>query len=685
MLLSRFAAASLALAAFLLCLPCLAHANGQDWTRPEFSLLVNTAPKIDGELSDPCWKTALKAEAFSRFTGGSPVTQPTEAFVTTDGTFLYVAFYCHDSELEKIRASETQRGSQAVFQDDHITVLLDSQNTHRGVSIFSVNPRGTQIEQLEGGSADNITWSGDWKAATKRVTDGWTAELAIPFAMLRHPKNSQSFGLLLGRYLNRESNETVWPALPIEGQSFFTRAQYLPQITLSKPMADVTPRPVFLPYTLATAGSVSAAREGLDIKYPITTTLTGLATLFPDFRTIEQDVASVNFSYNEQFIADRRPFFAEGNEFLPEPTVFYSRRIKEVDEGVKFVGRNGLTSIGFLTTGVQSTAVDRVSSVLNIKQQIGLFSDYSIAFAADNRSGALDNRVLRTSGSTGWVDSSGRRNTFFLGRSQSYEGGKARGGASDFNFFSRGLPGTPRIRISRSILSSDFVSSLGLLQDRDRSGWSTGIGQRNQFDRGSLLGYEVNVDYLRSDRLTSGDFFREEYSFDANLQTRNGYKFGVRSSDGRRSVTPDLFYDRSIGIELGWNQRTLFQSGGLFLGRGKKFGQAINTIGFGQSILISKPFSVKFAFSEEKRDGTPVRQNIITGTYRLSALEAISGRWLTQNGAGNASDDGARVGTNLYLAYSRRSRKGTDLFLILGDPNAGKTRAQVTVKLTRPY
>ena len=46
------------------------------------------------------------------------------------------------------------------------------------------------------------------------------------------------------------------------------------------------------------------------------TTLTGVATIKPDFQTIEQDVTGINFSYTEKLLTDRRPFFAEGSEFF---------------------------------------------------------------------------------------------------------------------------------------------------------------------------------------------------------------------------------------------------------------------------------------------------------------------------------------------------------------------------------
>ena len=65
-------------------------------------------------------------------------------------------------------------------------------------------------------------------------------------------------------------------------------------IQLVQPMPDIAPKPVFLPYTFATARPNGASgRVGMDIKYPFSTTLTGLMAINPDFQTIvvqpEQD------------------------------------------------------------------------------------------------------------------------------------------------------------------------------------------------------------------------------------------------------------------------------------------------------------------------------------------------------------------------------------------------------------
>ena len=55
--------------------------------------------------------------------------------------------------------------------------------------------------------------------------DGWTAEISIPFALMRYPKGTKSFGVLLFRRLARETTFECWPYVPPGGD--IQEAQYM--------------------------------------------------------------------------------------------------------------------------------------------------------------------------------------------------------------------------------------------------------------------------------------------------------------------------------------------------------------------------------------------------------------------------------------------------------------------------
>ncbi|MFM7320674.1 MAG: DUF5916 domain-containing protein [Armatimonadota bacterium] len=644
-------------------------------------------PAIDGRLKDAVWKSAMRVDTFARMAGDAPVVERTEAWIASDGKFLYVAFRCHDSQPDRVRASETQRGSNGVYGDDHITVFVDSQDQRRGYSSFSVNPLGTQTESLEGGTAGNITWSGDWKAAATRDAAGWSCEVAIPYGIMRHPPKAKGFGLLLLRGLNREGNPMVWPALPPEGQSWSGMSLFLPRMELRQPMPDQRARAVVLPYHFATAEPDGlAGRTGLDVKLPVTTTLTSLLALRPDFRNVEQDVANVNFSYNEQFVPDRRPFFAEGAEFLPDSELFYTRRVSNFDAGLKVVGREGPTSLGLVTSRYRSGPADRDATALSIRHNLGLLDSVSFNAVMDTPIGSPMNQVVRAGASKGWIDGD-RRHSVYGHHTQSWLGGDAKGIDSEFGWFSRATNGKLRYSVARDWMSGDFTSNLGLLVNPDRVDWRARVGIGNQFDRGPIQGYDAEVRLEDADRYSTGEFFYDSVAVNGGLQLRNGWGIGTDLSRGRRRENATTLYrDQFAGGGIGWNQRSLFQAGGIRTGSGRVAGLPVRTLGISQGFLISSRINVSANVNQQWRGTRRLHQAIVTGTWRIDTLQSVSIRLISQNGTGNAANVGAQVGTNLYAAYAFRSRGGgADYYVILGDPNSGSTRSQLTVKVTRPF
>jgi hypothetical protein len=662
--------------------------SDSSWTRPKIAIVrASTPPKIDGDLNDICWQGVAPVRGFYRFASGAPVKEQTEAWIAQDNEYLYIAFHCLDSAPEKIIANESQRGGN-LERDDHVTVTLDSQNLRRNGSFFLVSPRGTQSEFLEGGTAGNITWAGDWKAVTKRVADGWCAEIAIPFKLLRYQPGTKNFGVILERYLGRESNSTTFPYIPLQGQSNFSRNQFVADLTGITP-AKITPKPTILPYSLSTFGSSPRAREGVDIKYPLSTTLTGLVALFPDFQTIEQDVANVSFSYNEQFVEDRRAFFAEGKDFLPQRDLLYTRRLTYVDEGVKIAGKDGPNTIGVIATTAkaQGTSPARSSVVANYARDFGSFNRLGFSLAADNKSGTPDNQVGSLYGTYVWQNNSVRVLTEGR-RHASFSDGKTTGNLGDLSVRISGQgPGKPRLRLSTNTVQSNFTSNLGFVPEKNRRGKTVNLSQRNRFDKGFLEDYDWEVESNQYARATGG-FFHRDTNMQAVAKTRKGFGVSLGMGTGARqpdSADPTTYHDWRLSPGILWNQRTLFSRGSLNIGRGKQAGLPTRTFSLQQGIPIRKSFSLQASIFEQKRGTDKTNQTLLTGTYRLNPLESIAGRFLAQSGSGNAQTVGAGTSNNFYLAYSRRSRKGTDIFVLLGDPNSQKIKTQISIKVTKPY
>ena len=653
------------------------------WSRQTFSVAACAVPpRMDGTLDDICWRNATRASGFYRYGGGIASAQQTEAWICADRTHLYFAFRCLDSRPDLIRTSMTQRNGNT-NHDDFIGMDIDSQGSRHGFSTFIVTARGTQYETLEGGTADNITWAGDWKTAVKRTKDGWNCEISIPYALLRYPRGAKAFGMVLYRQIGRETSLQSWPYMPPAGVDNSTEPQYLNIFDgISPPF--FTPRPIFLPYTLVTGGTGNTVRGGLDIKYPLSTTLTGVGTIYPDFQTIEQDVTDINFSYNEKLLSDRRPFFAEGSSFLPDQDLFYSRRIKAVDGGLKIVGKQGATTLGLLTTGAQGVN-SQSSAVFNLQQDLGLYSFIRAEMVNGIQSGQPSSLAALLAGQYGWQAGT-TRYTVQAQHSLSWEGGHVRGAKDYFQLRSTPTEGHPRFRFSYEDTAPDFTSRLGYNPELDRRGVSARVSQYNQFDRGLIEGYDFSAT-VDSYRHHTGGFFHDDLSLNANFYTRSGlyyeldYNVGQRDQPGTDGAAISRFRDHTLAPNFGWAQKTLYQQGFISDTFGRVAGQSYNLLSVSQGILISRPLSVALSYNRQTQGGTLSTQAIATGTYRLNDTQTLGGRIVSQAGA----DQGGGLGTNIYFSFSQQVRSGLDAYLLFGDPNSPKTRGKVTLKLIHPF
>ncbi len=631
-----------------------------------------TPPKIDGSLDDPCWKTATRASGFFRLGGTAPI-QPgdqTEAWICTDATHLYLAFHCLDSRPELIHTNQIQRDG-GIGEDDYVSVDVDSQNNHHGYSTFSVTARGTQAENFEGGTADNITWAGDWKAATRRTKDGWTAEMSIPFALLRYPKGTAAFGLNLSRKLSREPSVENWPYLPPDGSN--NEALYIHEFTGIHP-PFFTPRPIFLPYTLFTGGTGNSGRIGLDIKYPLSTTLTGVATIKPDFQTIEQDVTGINFSYTEKLLTDRRPFFAEGAGYLPYRDLFYSRRIGVLDGGLKVAGKQGENSIGLLATDTSGANAEN-AAVFNLNHDLGLYSRATLNFVSDIVPGQPSNQVAKLEGQYGWRVGKDQW-SLVANHTPSWQGGRQVDSKDYYSFSTTALPGHPFFSTDYQDLGPNFVSNLGFVPDVDLKGNSVNAEQFNQFDKGVLRLYDVSASGSTYQHHTGG-FFQKDVNGNIYLESRDGLSVDFNLDQSQR----DDFRDHANQAQFGWGKRTLYQRGSISDTIGRQASQPYDFLNFTQGVLVSRPFSLQLNYSRVRLGGAHSTQSILTGNYLLSAERSLGFRIVNQAGA----DQGTGLGTDIYFSFGQHVRSGSDLFLLFGDPNSPTTRGKVTLKIIRPF
>ena len=181
--------------------------------------LSKTSDKIilDGVLDENIWKgTGKNTDFWMKFPTNESLADPkTEVQVTYDDTYLYFG----------VRVTESSDGLlvQSLKRDlglrvaDGIGIVLDPVNLKTNGFYFAVTPYNSQTEGLIGNSNDEvtITWDNTWYSETKKYDGYWTAEIAIPFSILRYEQSKRVWGINFIRSARSENEFHTWTNMPL--------------------------------------------------------------------------------------------------------------------------------------------------------------------------------------------------------------------------------------------------------------------------------------------------------------------------------------------------------------------------------------------------------------------------------------------------------------------------------------
>jgi hypothetical protein len=334
-------------AAFLLALPLAARpaAPGE----PLRAARVEAAPAVDGRLEEPAWDQAPPFGGFvQRFPDeGAAPTAGTTVRVLYDDRMLYVGVSCNDGRPDLVQRPLGRRDN-APFGDS-VTIFLDSMHSGRTAFVFSISAAGVQSDGLQSDDDEyNGEWDAIWDGATAATSQGWSAELAIPFTALRFQDHGEPvFGFAVKRVVGRSHEEAWSVVIPRSARGQIRRlaeleglaglgssaelevAPYAAARLSLQPQYDDWVRPK--PRLLEPTGDL-----GVDLKTALGRGLSLQGTLNPDFGQVEADQVVQNLSTFESFFPEKRPFFTQGMDLFrpvapqgrPSPQqLFYSRRI----------------------------------------------------------------------------------------------------------------------------------------------------------------------------------------------------------------------------------------------------------------------------------------------------------------------------------------------------------------------
>jgi hypothetical protein len=322
---------------------------------------VSRAPKLSDFLNGVPREAELAVTDFRQYTPGDgvPISQPTTAYLSYDDKNLYAAFVCKDNP-ELIRARVAKHDQ--ILADDRVTVNLDTFHDHRHMYWFDVNPYGVQADgNVTDGLEDDPSWDTLWRSEGRITEDGFVVWMAIPFTSLRFPgATEQAWGIVLGRYIPRNNEFSVWPRVSSGKPGWVQQAGNLEGLRDISPGRNLQ----FIPYGLLSrsrylenpAGGTASlvaeneARAGLDTKVVLKDAFALDLTFNPDFSQVESDEPQVTVNQRyEVYFPEKRPFFLENAGFFITPErLLFSRRIVDPRFGARLTGRLGKWSMGAL-------------------------------------------------------------------------------------------------------------------------------------------------------------------------------------------------------------------------------------------------------------------------------------------------------------------------------------------------
>ena len=335
---------------------------------------IERGPTIDGHLDDEVWSSAAIIEDFIQQepSEGDPATERTVVRLLYDARALYIGVEAFDSDPGGVVATEKRRDSPRLFDEDNFQIILDTFRDRRSGYMFVTSPLGAKLEQQvaeegEGGfrgnnsSNINVNWDGVWDVVTRRTSEGWVAEIAIPMVTLRFPKAEQQvWGVNFMRNIRRKNEQVFWA--PISKEYSLTRVSRAGTMTgIGAVNRGLDLR--LTPYVLSGGKQERVAARldgsgfgdvGLDVKYGVASGLNLDLTLNTDFAQVEVDEQQVNLTRFPLFFPEKRDFFLENagmfsvgarSGFGRLADLFFTRRIGLSDGGqpIPIIGGARLT------------------------------------------------------------------------------------------------------------------------------------------------------------------------------------------------------------------------------------------------------------------------------------------------------------------------------------------------------
>lgn len=134
------------------------------------------APTIDGRFEPAEWANAVPVAGLAPTGSREVMADAPDVRVQRDAQHLYLAVRVTLPGRPPVARATTRDG--AVWEDDAVELFLDPGHSQRDYYQLIVNAAGTCYD----GRTKQASWNGAWTAKAAKLADGWSVELAVPFA-----------------------------------------------------------------------------------------------------------------------------------------------------------------------------------------------------------------------------------------------------------------------------------------------------------------------------------------------------------------------------------------------------------------------------------------------------------------------------------------------------------------------
>jgi hypothetical protein len=201
-------------------------------------------------------------------------------------------------------------------------------------------------------------------SAGSLTSDGWVAELTIPFKSLRYPARGDGevhqWGFQIARIVAGKNEADVWSPMSRTVSGFLTQMGTIQGMTGLSTSRNLELLPTFTAIQLGTLNTTTGAftqndvdpEVGVNVKYGVTSDLTADFTYNPDFSQVESDQPQIQVNQRfPLFFPELRPFFLEGQEVFSSrgsTNLVHTRTIIDPRYGGKLTGKAGKATLGLL-------------------------------------------------------------------------------------------------------------------------------------------------------------------------------------------------------------------------------------------------------------------------------------------------------------------------------------------------